>query len=311
MIIPRPIKPGDKIRVVSTAGKVQQEKVLPAVQWFTDQGYRIEQGKHIFSEYHQFAGDDKQRIEDLQKALDDPDCSLILCSRGGYGSIRLMEQLDFTEFMKFPKWLTGYSDVTVLHSALNRIGIASIHGSMPPFFFSKSGLPNENLLSLHALLSGNSTNYELKKNNLSRSGSGEGELVGGNLSILCSLLGTPWEIQTEGKILFIEEIDEYLYHIDRMMHQLKLSGKLENLSGMIIGDFTQIKDNPAPFGQSYEEIIRNAVKNYSFPVAFGMTAGHDNTNLALPLGQICSLEVSSARSSLTHTPQHTIHDNNT
>jgi len=291
MIIPPYLKPDSKIRIVSPAGKIKEERIAPAVEWFKKQGYKVELGKHIFAQHFQFAGTDTQRLEDLQTAFDDPKTDAIICSRGGYGTVHIIDKLDFTKFKKHPKWLVGFSDVTILHSCLNNLGIATIHGAMPPFFFDEIGDPNENLTSLIDLLEGKNCNYNFAKNDKNRTGNTNAELVGGNLSLITSLLGTKYELKTDDKTLFIEEIDEYLYHIDRMMRQLKLAGKLDKLAGLVVGDFTEIKDNDTPFGQTIEEIILENVKDYNFPVCFGFPAGHDKKNLALVFGKKWSLSV--------------------
>lgn len=292
------IKPGSKIRIVSPAGKVKRKLVRPAVKWLESEGYEVVLGKNIFAEHFQFAGTEEQRLHDLQTALDDTDCSAIICSRGGYGTVRVIDQLDFTKFKKYPKWLVGYSDVTLLHSAINNLGFASIHGTMPPFFFDERGEANENLMSLMNMLTDNFGGCKIQGNSKNKIGFASGELLGGNLSIQCSVLGTKYEIETTGKILFIEEIDEYLYNIDRMIRQLKLAGKFDKLKGLVVGDFTEVKDNDSPFGQTVEEIIIEATKEYNFPISFGFPAGHAKKNLALPFGQICKLNVSNKGTTL-------------
>lgn len=291
MKIPPSIKPGDKIRIVSPAGKVKEEHVLPAVEWLQKQGYKVELGKHIFANHFQFAGTDKQRLDDLQTALDDPETAAIICSRGGYGTVRIISQIDFTKFVANPKWLVGFSDITILHLCLNNSNVATIHGVMPKYFFDDDGTPSENLKSLMQLLTGGKASYSFKNGENKRFGKVTGELVGGNLSIISSLQGTNYEIDTTGKILFLEDIDEFLYHTDRMIHQLKLSGKLDNLAGLIIGDFTDMKDNESPFGKSVHEIIIDAVQEFEYPVCFGFPAGHDKKNLALAFGKTWELEV--------------------
>lgn len=291
MITPAPIKQGDKIRIVSPAGKLKKERVLPAVNWLREKGYRVELGKYVFSSYFQFSGTDDQRLSDLQEAFNDPDTSAIICARGGYGTVRIIEQLDFIEFKKHPKWLVGYSDITILHLVLNKLEIASVHGTMPPFFFDEKVGGNENLNSLMKLISGENIVYEFMSEAKQRKGKASGELIGGNLSIVTSLLGSKYEIETANKILFIEDIDEYLYQIDRMMFQLKYAGKLEKLAGLVVGDFTNLKDNDDPFGQTVEEIIWDAVKDYDFPVSFGLNAGHGDLNLALSFGSEWELNV--------------------
>ena len=291
MKIPLSIKPGDKIRIVSPAGKVSEKHVFPAVEWLQKQGYKVELGKHVFSSHFQFAGTDSERLDDLQTALDDPETAAIICSRGGYGTVRIIEKLNCTDFLKYPKWLVGFSDITILHVCMNNLGVATIHGTMPRYFFDENGLPTENLNSLMQLLSGKKVQYSVKTEKANKPGKVSGELVGGNLSIISSLQGTKYEIDTFGKILFLEDIDEFLYHTDRMIHQLKLSGKLDNLAGLIIGDFTEMKDNESPFGKTVHEIVSEAVEDFSYPVCFGFPAGHDKKNLALTFGLNWELEV--------------------
>jgi muramoyltetrapeptide carboxypeptidase len=298
MRIPPPIKPGDKIRIVSPAGKVDEKYVRPAVEWLVAQGYRVELGKHVFDTHFQFAGTDDDRLKDLQTALDDPKTSAIICSRGGYGTVRIIDKLDFSGFRKHPKWLVGFSDITILHAAINQLGISTIHGAMPRFFFDENGQANENLVSLMELLTGNQAEYKIDVHPENRFGSCKAGIVGGNLSIIVSLLGTKYEIDTRGKILFIEDIDEYLYHTDRMMYQLKLAGKLDELAGLVVGDFTDVKDNESPFGKTVNEIIAEAVADFDYPVCCGFPAGHDKRNLALTFGMNWNLEVSEQETGL-------------
>ena len=303
MIVPEHIKRGSKIRIVSPAGKVVEKHILPAVEWLIKQGYTVELGKHVFAQHFQFAGTDQQRLADVQNALDDPKTDAIICARGGYGTVRIINKLDFTKFLKKPKWLVGFSDITILHACLNNIGISTIHGVMPRYFFNENGQASENLLSLMNLLTGKGTNYSISFSVHNREGECHAELVGGNLSIVTSLQGTKYELDTRNKILFLEDIDEFLYHTDRMIHQLKLAGKLDNLAGLILGDFTDMKDNESPFGKSVHEIIREAVQDFNYPVCFGFPAGHDKKNLALPFGEKCQLIVSSTQTSLNFMPE--------
>lgn len=292
MIIPKYLNPGDKIHIVSPAGKVKEQHVLPAVEWLKQQGYKVELGKHVFADHFQFAGTDNQRLEDLQNAIDDPETNVILCSRGGYGTVRIINQLKWDNFKKYPKWLAGFSDITILHICLNNLGVATIHGAMPRHFFDEKNHPTENLYSLLNALKGENTEYVTSFDQNNKTGDAKGRLVGGNLSIISSLQGTNYEIETDGKILFLEDIDEFLYHTDRMIHQLKLSGKLDNLAGLIVGDFTDMKDNESPFGKSIHKIISEAVEEFDYPVCFGFPAGHDKKNLALTFGRKWKLEVS-------------------
>ncbi len=298
MKIPEFLQPGDKIRIVSPAGKVKKEFVIPAVEWLTQQGYKVELGKHVFADHFQFAGTDKQRLDDLQTALDDPETAAIMCSRGGYGTVRIINQLKCDNFKKYPKWLVGFSDITILHTCINNLGVATIHGVMPRHFLDENNTPSENLESLMQLLRGEKVQYTLSAEKNNKPGNAVGELVGGNLSIISSLLGTKYEIDTYGKILFLEDVDEFLYHTDRIIHQLKLSGKLDNLAGLVIGDFTDMKDNESPFGKLVHEIISEAVEEFDYPVCFGFPAGHDKKNLALAFGRKWELNVSEKNSML-------------
>jgi len=303
MIIPARLKPGDKIRIVSPAGKVKEEHVLPAVEWLQRQGYKIALGKYVFAEYYQFAGTDQQRLEDLQEALDDPEAAAILCSRGGYGTVRILSKLNYKLFRIRPKWIIGFSDISILHSCLNNHGVASIHGVMPRYFFNSNGQPNESLYSLMQMLTGGKVSYTIPAAQGDRKGRATGELAGGNLSIISSMQGTPCEIVTAGKILFLEDIDEFLYHTDRMMYQLKLSGKLENLAGLVLGNFTDMKDNESPFGKNIHEIIAEAVDEYNYPVCFGFPAGHHELNLALAFGLQWELQVNEKESVIRLIPE--------
>jgi muramoyltetrapeptide carboxypeptidase len=298
MKTPPYLKPGSKIRIVSPSGKINEKHILPAVEWLEKQGYPVALGRHVFAQHYQFAGTDNQRLEDLQEALDDPETSAIICSRGGYGMVRILRRLKFDRFLEIPKWLVGFSDITILHTCLNNQRVATIHGTMPRYFFDNDGIPTENLRSLMQLLTGEKVFYSFQNDENNRTGNASGELVGGNLSIISSMHGTPCELKTNGKILFLEEIDEFLYHTDRMMHQLKLSGKLDNLAGLVLGSFTDMKDNESPFGKTVHEIISEAVEEYSYPVAFGFPAGHDKKNLALAFGKKWELNVSEKHSTL-------------
>jgi len=298
MIVPPALKKEDKIRIVSPAGKVKEKYVLPAVDWLRKQGYRVELGKHVFATHYQFAGTDQQRLEDLQTALDDPETSAIICSRGGYGTVRIISKLSYNGLLRNPKWMVGFSDITILHSCLNSHRIATIHGAMPRYFFEKNGQPNENLYSLIHLLIGNKASYVVSAAKEDRNGKATGELVGGNLSVISSMQGTSCELDTDGKILFLEDIDEYLYHTDRMIYQLKLSGKLDNLAGLVLGNFTDMKDNESPFGKTIHEIIADAVDEYDYPVCYDFPAGHNGKNLALLFGKKWELEVTGEQSQL-------------
>jgi muramoyltetrapeptide carboxypeptidase len=290
MIIPPYLKRGDRIRIVSPAGKVQKDKVLQGIELLQDEGYEVIIGKHVFDKHFQYAGTDQQRAHDFQEAIDDPETKAIICARGGYGTVRIIEKLDFSPLLKNPKWMVGFSDVTVLHSVLNKLGIASIHGAMPGFFIENKK-PSRSFFSLMELLTSGKSQLEVKSHALNRAGTCSGELVGGNLSLIYALQGTPYQLETSGKILMIEDLSEYLYHLDRMMQNLRLAGQLKNLAGLIVGGFTDMKDNDSPFGKLAQEIILEAVQDYHFPVCFDFPIGHIPKNMSVMLGGNYQLEV--------------------
>ena len=287
MIQPSYLKKGDAIAIIATARKVSKEEIQPAVAFFESYGLSVLLGENLFESNNQFAGSDEKRGADLQWALNHPSIKAIIIARGGYGSVRLIEQVDFTEFKKHPKWLVGYSDVTVLHNVLHNIGAATLHATMP-LNFNKNEEATKSMLDA---LFGNLNEISTDENYSNISGTAKGQLVGGNLSLIYSLSGTPFDIDTKDKILFIEDLDEYLYHLDRMMMQLKLSGKLKYLKGLIVGGMTDMKDNPIPFGKFPEDIILDAVKEYNYPVCFDFPAGHIDRNLAIYFGKEIELTV--------------------
>jgi muramoyltetrapeptide carboxypeptidase len=287
MVLPSYLKKGDTVAIIATARKVSKEEIQPAVAFFESYGLSVVLGKNLFESSNQYAGTDAQRTEDLQWALNDKTIKAIIIARGGYGSVRTIEQIDFTEFKKHPKWMVGYSDVTVLHNAIHKIGVATLHATMP-LNFTKN---EEATKSMVDALFGKLIQIETEENYSNISGTAKGQLVGGNLSLIYSLSGTPFDIDTTNKILFIEDLDEYLYHIDRMMMQLKLSGKLKGLKGLIVGGMTDMKDNAIPFGKFPEDIILDAVKEYNYPVCFDFPAGHIDRNLAIYFGRKVELTV--------------------
>ena len=289
MIHPPFLQKGDKIAMVSVAGKVNREPVEKARKLLEDEDFVVEIGSHAFDAYNQFAGTDADRASDMQKALDDPDVRAIFFTRGGYGSVRTFMMLDWTGFHNSPKWLVGFSDITVFHAYLSQNGVASVHGVMSSFFFEE-GVRTTSFDQLNGLLRGSSLEYKIDANNLNIPGKCGGELVGGNLSILVSLRGTPLDRSLEGKVLFIEDILEFDYHIDRMMMNLKFGGVLSNLAGLIVGYFTETKPSGTPFGKSDLEIIRDAVAEYGYPVVFGFPAGHELPNYPLVMGSEISVD---------------------
>lgn len=291
MITPSYLKQGDKIGIISTARKITREELEPALQTFAVWGLEVVLGKHLFAEDNQYAGTDEQRAADLQGMLDDDEIRAIICARGGYGTVRLIDDLDFTNYTLRPKWIVGYSDVTVLHSHIHtNLGIETLHAIMPLNF---PGTP-EALQSLKSALFGEHISYEIEPHPFNRPGQCTGQVVGGNLSLLYSLNNTPSDIDTTNKILFIEDLDEYLYHIDRMMMNLQRSGKLENLAGLIVGSMSEMNDNEVPFGKTAYQIIAESVKSYSYPVIFNFPAGHIPDNRVLIFSRDLQMEVGDA-----------------
>ncbi|MDJ1471629.1 S66 peptidase family protein [Xanthocytophaga flava] len=295
MIQPPYLQKGSKVALVSPAKTVSRENVLPAIEILKSWGLKVVIGKYAFAEHFQFAGTDKQRTQDLQKMLDDPEIKAIFCIRGGYGTTRIIDNLDFNKFQQHPKWIIGYSDITALHLHIHNLGIQSIHATMPLLFTRDSAQSLQTLKSALGLDKTDIREYPLIAK---RKGTANGQLIGGNLSLMVSCIGTASDVDTAGKILFLEDIDEYLYHIDRMMIQLKRAGKLRNLAGLIVGHFTAMKDNDKPFGKEVNEIIWDAVKEYNYPVCFGFPTGHDAENHALVCGSTIQFTVHSKQVSL-------------
>ena len=289
MKTPEYLKKGSKIALVAPARKIGRDEIAAAVKWIEEKGFVAVYDDRLFAEYHQLAGDDDFRASVLQDYLDRDDIDAILCVRGGYGTIRIVDKLDFTRFEKHPKWIVGYSDVTVLHAKMQQLGYQSIHGTMAINFEKNT---KEALGSLYEALTNPS--FRAKSRNLlqlneisplpSVGRNDELQIVGGNLSVLYSMLGSDLFPETDGKILFIEDLDEYLYHIDRMMMGLKRAGKLANLKALLVGAFTDMHDNTIPFGMTAKEIIFEKVKEYGYPVIWDYPAGHIENNLALILG---------------------------
>jgi muramoyltetrapeptide carboxypeptidase len=290
MTTPPFLQPGDKVAIVSPARSITFEEVYPAMKILQRWGLEVVLGTHVFSKSDQFAGTDEQRVHDLQHALDDDSIRAILCSRGGYGTVRIIDRLNFKQFMAKPKWIIGYSDITVLHAHIHRhFAVETLHAAMPVNM--KEDAPAESLESLRNVLFGSRISYTLPLAPLNRAGDGEGLLIGGNLSILYSLMGSSSMPDTAGKVLFLEDVDEYLYHIDRMMMALKRAGKLEKLKGLIVGGMDRMNDNQVPFGKTAYEIISEAVTGYQYPVCFGFPSGHGAKNLALVMGRMVRLKV--------------------
>ncbi len=281
-MMPPRLKQGDKVMLISSARKVLPEEVNSAVEVLKSWGLIVEFGDNLFEQFNQFAGSDLQRTNDLQNAINDESIKAILFARGGYGTVRIVDAINFFALTKNPKWIIGFSDITVLHAHLEKnFGIATLHSPMA-FNFQKT--PEEVLEKIKSMLFEGTQQYKVAAHPMNRKGESEGILIGGNLSIIYSLLGSVSDSDTDGKILFLEDLDEYLYHIDRMLQSLKRAGKLAKLAGLIIGGMNDMKDNLIPFGQSPEEIILDAVKEYDYPVCFGFPSGHLPVNFPLLLG---------------------------
>ena len=288
MILPKELKITNNIGIISTARKISLEELTPAIKILESWGLNVVLGRNLFEQDNQFSAKISQRSADLQQMIDNDSIRAILCARGGYGTVQIIDNIKFSNLRNNPKWIIGYSDITVLHSHLNNLGIASLHATMPINFENNS---IESLQSLKNSLLGKSNRIECKSHAFNRLGKADAEIVGGNLSILYSLLGSNSDIDTEGKILFIEDLDEYLYHIDRMMMNLKRNGKLAKLKGLIVGGMKDMNDNEIPFGKSVEKIILEHTKKYDYPICFGFAAGHINDNRCIKLGVSSVLEI--------------------
>ena len=296
IIRPSALQKGDQIGIISTARKISKKELKFAKNTLEYWGLKVVFGNNLFQEYNQFAGSDLQRSADLQQMIDNPDIKAIICARGGYGTVRILDLIDFSDLKANPKWIAGYSDVTALHSTLHNLNITSLHSTMPINFSDNT---KTSLESLKQTLFGNLISYNFPRHKLNRIGHTKGKVVGGNLSIIYSLLGSNTDINTDGKILFLEDLDEYLYHVDRMMMNLKRNGKLSKLAGLIVGGMSNMNDNTIPFGKSAIEIIAESVSEYDYPVAFNFPAGHIDNNNTIILGQNANLTIDRKNSYLT------------
>ncbi len=293
-----PLSKGDKIGIVAPARKISRDELLPALEVIKDAGFVPVLGKNVFNVYNQFAGTDDERAADFQEMINRNDIKALLAARGGYGCARIIDKIDFSPIFRNPKWIAGYSDITVFHNHLANLGIASLHSTMPINFMENTG---DSLTSLFDALKGKKPVYNFKnKKKTNREGVCEGEVVGGNLSVLYSISGSKSFPENKGKILFLEDIDEHLYHIDRMITAMKRAGVFENLNGMILGAFTQMHNRGTKFGKTAYEIIAEAVSEYKFPVAYGFRAGHQKQNLTLIMGAKAKLVVNSTEARLEY-----------
>jgi muramoyltetrapeptide carboxypeptidase len=282
------LQSGDLIAIVAPAKQIEQEYVTHAQHLLESAGYNVLIGEHCLGSHHYFSGTDEERLSDFQQALDNPAVKAILCARGGYGCIRIVDDIDWSHFVKQPKWIIGFSDITILHQRIQVLGFPSIHGTMPLNFQENS---KEALSTLFEAIEGKNPTITIPSNQHNIQGEATGNLVGGNLSILYSLIGTNDEVHYEGTILFIEDLAEQLYHLDRMFYAFKKAGILNKIKGLIIGGMTDMKDTAIPFGSNLDEIILSHCQELAIPVAFQFPAGHINDNRALLLGKKIRLTV--------------------
>ncbi|WP_375237819.1 LD-carboxypeptidase [Aurantibacter sp.] len=298
LIQPPFLKAGDTVAIVAPAGilKNRTQEIRDAVSLLKKWGLNAVVGKNVFNNGGHFAGTDEERCEDFQSALDNPNIKAIWSARGGYGSVRVLDLLDYTQFKNSPKWIIGYSDITAFHNQMNVLGFQSIHAIMCTSVTDELKENPESVTTFKKSLFGENLSYTLESSKYNRIGEVKGQLVGGNLAILTSMLGSKTSLATKGKILFIEEIGEYAYSIDRMLQSLKRAGYFKDCAGLIIGDMSKVKKNTTKFGKPVQQIILDVVADYNFPVAFNMKAGHEPDNRALIFGAEIELKVSSSGS---------------
>ncbi len=284
MMQPPFLQAGDTIGICCPSGSLSLETIQPMITQLEFWGFEVKIGNTVGSTFHKYSGTDKERLTDFQSMLNDDSVKAILFGRGGYGFVRIIDAIDFTAFKKNPKWLVGYSDITVLHNHVNtQLQIATLHAHMSGGYTADS-FDNDSTMSIYHALTGKPCKYTIATNATNETSICNGELVGGNLSLLVSMIGTPSDINTKGKILFLEDIGEYPYHIDRMMWQLLRAGKLDHLAGLIVGGFTDAKVDSTPFGKTEYEIIWEKASLYNYPVCFGFPVGHQPKNVALKIG---------------------------
>ena len=297
--IPPYLKPGNTIGITCPAGYMAMEKASTCIQTLQEWGYAVMIGKTLVStSENYFSGTDEERRDELQAMLDDKSIDAILFGRGGYGVVRIIDKLNFKKFIKNPKWLIGYSDITVLHShLLNKYNIASMHAPMTGAFNDIKN-SKEFIDALHKAITGKKASYSCAPHEFNRKGNVSGILIGGNLSLLTNLIGTPSDFDTKNKILFLEDVGEYLYKIDRMLFQLKRSGKFDKLAGLVIGGFTEMKDTERPFGKKIDELIYEVVKDFDFPVCFNFPVSHTKENYALKVGGSYQLKITGRKITL-------------
>jgi muramoyltetrapeptide carboxypeptidase len=300
LIQPPYLQKGDTIAIVSPAGilKNKEDKIQQAKALIKSWGLNVVVSKNVFNQNYQFAGTDEERASDFQKALDNPNVKAIWCSRGGYGSVRILDRLDYTKFKEHPKWIIGYSDITAIHNQLHILGFESIHGIMGISLIDDIEEVKESVASFKDAIFGKQLRYTIEGFVANKPGNASGQLVGGNLTLLHTMLGSTTSIDTSGKILFFEEIGEYAYHIDRMLQSLKRAGYFENCKGIIVGSISKVRKNTTEWGKPMEQLILDVVQEYDFPVLFNFPAGHEDDNRALILGRTIELKVGEKESTV-------------
>ncbi|WP_055434709.1 S66 peptidase family protein [Lacinutrix algicola] len=300
LIQPPYLKAGDTVAIVAPSGvlKNRADEVTRAKKLLESWQLNVVVGKHVFSRDNHFAGTDQERCEDFQEALDSPNIKAIWSARGGYGTVRILDKLDYSKFLEQPKWVIGYSDITALHNQIHTKGVESIHGIMCVSLPKNQEEIKESIDTFKASVFGKPIHYTLKESKYNREGKATGQLVGGNLTILHTMLGSNTSIDTKGKILFIEEIGEYKYHIDRMLQSLKRAGYFDDCKGVVVGGMSRMRKNTTLWGTSVEQLILDALADYNFPIAFNMPAGHEDDNRAMIMGRIIDLEVSKTKSTI-------------
>ena len=287
---PNDLSEGDLVYIVSPAKSIEAQHINHAKKTLEDWGYKVEISKHASNRCNYFSGSDNERLSDLQKVLDDSKVKAIVCARGGYGSVRILDQLNWSGFKMHPKWIVGFSDITVFHLRCAILGIMSLHATMPLNFSSNS---KEALSTLDAALSGKKFEINAPPSSLNKEGVASGKLIGGNLSIIFSLLGTQERFEFEEGILFLEDLSEQLYHLDRMFFALKKAGVFNKINGLIVGGMTNLKDTTPSFGMTYEEIILEKMEGIAIPICFNFPSGHIDDNRAMILGAPVEIEVNS------------------
>ncbi|MGB1209860.1 MAG: S66 peptidase family protein [Lacinutrix venerupis] len=301
LIQPPYLKAGDTVAIVAPSGilKNRNDEVARAKKLLESWDLNVVIGNNVFKKDNHFAGTDAERCEDFQKALDDKSIKAIWSARGGYGTVRILDKLDYSKFLEQPKWIIGYSDITALHNQLHTIGVETIHGIMCVSLPNDLSEIEESIETFKSAIFGAPLAYTLKGSTYNRVGTAKGQLVGGNLTILHTMLGSKTSIDVDGKILFIEEIGEYKYHIDRMLQSMKRAGYFDNCEGVIVGDMSRMRKNTTLWGSSVQQLILDALQDYNFPIAFNMPAGHEDDNRAMILGRTIELVVKSSQSTVT------------